>query len=318
MLGDCLGFGFEGWPAADIAAEYPTAASLLLRPPLARPWPFTDDTEMAIGVAEALLSDGRIRAETLAAAWARNYTRGRPYGATRMVVEAMWSGDDYQAIARNLFPGGSYGNGAAMRVAPVGLFFHADLDLVWEQAGLSALPTHPHPLAVEGAQLVALAVALAVASPAADGPLDRDAFFNQLQGRCQTPEFRARLAIARDLRNAAELAVLGNGVAALESVVTAVACFASSPDDCVQAVTTAIFLGGDTDTIGAMAGAIAGARCGVRAIPGDLVESLEDGLRGRTYVSRLAEQLAAAPPIRLAADGGRRGRHLAPDSASGS
>lgn len=296
MLGDCLGFGFEGWAAEDIAAEYPTAAALLQRPPLPPPWPYTDDTEMAIGVAEALLNDGEIQAGTLAAAWVRNYTRGRPYGATRMVLEAMLAGQDYQAAAQDLFPGGSYGNGAAMRVAPVGLFFHRDLDWVWRQAGLSATPTHPHPLAVEGAQIVALAVALAVASPVAAGPFDRDAFFDQLQRRCQTPEFRAKLATARGLRDVAELSVLGNGVRALESVVTAAACFACAPDDCVAAVTHAIFLGGDTDTIGAMAGAIAGARCGIRAIPGQLLDSLEDGVRGRTYVSRLAAQLAAVPP----------------------
>lgn len=290
MLGDSLGFFFEGWPAEDIAAEYPTAASLLDRPPLPPPWPYTDDTEMAIGVAEALVQDGEIRPETVCAAWGRNYTRGRPYGATRLVLEAISQGGDYRTLARTLFPGGSYGNGAAMRVAPVGLFFHHDLDLVWEQAERSALPTHVHPLAIEGAQLVALAVALAVA----DRPLERDALFDELLRRCRTPEYRTKLAIARGVSGPAELSVLGNSVRAIDSAVTAIACFSLFPDNGVDAIATAILLGGDTDTIAAMAGAIAGARCGAQSIPSSLLGQVEDGLRGRTYVATLAERLYEA------------------------
>lgn len=294
LTGDTLGCFCEGWSAEDIAAEYPTAAALLDHPPLPPPWSYTDDTEMAIGVAEALVQDGEIRPETLCAAWARNYTRGRPYGATRLVLEAIRRGEDYQTVARTLFPGGSYGNGAAMRVAPVGLFFHHDLDLVWEQAELSALPTHVHPLGIEGAQLVALAVALAVTG----GPFERDVFFGELVRRCRTPEYRAKLAIARGLSGPAELPVLGNSVRALESAVTAIACFALFPDDCPATVTTAIWLGGDTDTIAAMAGAIAGARCGVQSIPLSWLRQIEDGVRGRTYVATLAEQLHEASVAR--------------------
>ncbi len=297
MTGDTLGFFFEGWSAEEIAVEYPDAAALLEHPPLPPPWAYTDDTEMAIGVAEALLQDGEIRAETLSAAWARNYTRGRPYGATRLVLEAMKRGEDYQAIARNMFPGGSYGNGAAMRVAPVGLFFHHDLDLVWQQAELSALPTHVHPLAIEGAQLVALAVAVAVA-PA---PFNRDSFFDELQRRCRTSEYRTKLTAARGLSRAVQLPALGNSVCAIDSAVTAIACFALSPDNCLEAVTTAILLGGDTDTIAAMAGAIAGARCGVQSIPRHLLDRMEDGVRGRTYVCELAQRLCQAAE-------GRQGR----------
>jgi len=290
MLGDSLGFPFEGWSAEDIAAEYPTAAALLDRPPLPPPWPYTDDTEMAIGVAEALAQDGEIRPEGLSAAWGRNYTRGRPYGATRLVLEAILRGEDYQTLARTLFPGGSYGNGAAMRVAPVGLFFHHDLDLVWRQAELSALPTHAHPLAIEGAQLVALAVALAVAGR----PLDRNAFFDELLRRCQTAEYRAKLAAARAIDDPADLPALGNSVRAIDSAVTAIACFTLFPDNCLETITTAILLGGDTDTIAAMAGAIAGARGGAQSMPPTLLGQIEDGIRGRTYVAALAERLHEA------------------------
>jgi poly(ADP-ribose) glycohydrolase ARH3 len=54
----------------------------------------------------------------------------------------MEEGRDYRQVAAAHFPGGSYGNGAAMRVAPVGLLFRDHPELLWEQARLSALPTH--------------------------------------------------------------------------------------------------------------------------------------------------------------------------------
>ena len=74
----------------------------------------------------------------------------------------MKEGNDWRTLAATLLPGGSFGNGAAMRVAPVGLVF-ADLpDELWEQARLSALPTHTHLLGIEGAQLLAFAVAWAL------------------------------------------------------------------------------------------------------------------------------------------------------------
>src|SRR5262249_38761502 len=115
------------------------------------------------------------------------------YGkGTRKVLETIKEGGDHRQVAATFFPGGSPRNGAAMRVTPVGLFFHDDLEQVSEQARLSALPTHVHPLGVEGAQLLALGVALALRG----GPFDRPAFFGELLAHCQAEEFRARLALA--------------------------------------------------------------------------------------------------------------------------
>ena len=50
-------------------------------------------------------------------------------------------------------------------------------------------------------------------------------------------------------------------------------------------------LGGDTDTVAAMTGAIAGARHGASSIPGSWLEALEEGERGRSYVEQLAVRL---------------------------
>jgi poly(ADP-ribose) glycohydrolase ARH3 len=289
MVGDALGARFEGWAPEDIAAEYATREALLNEPPPG-PWRYTDDTEMTIGIAEALLKDGEIIADSLRDAWVANFTPGRCYGATQLVLRAMRDGEDYREVAENLFPGGSYGNGGAMRVAPVGLFFQDDWDRLWQQAELCTQPTHAHRLAIEGAQLVALAVAMA----ASDVDFDRAALLTELKRRCRSDEYRDRLDLARRIGSRNELHRLGNGVPALESAVTAIACFALSPESYVDAIADAIFLGGDTDTIAAMAGAISGARLGFRAIPSTLLDNVEREGKGREYVADLAVRLHGA------------------------
>jgi poly(ADP-ribose) glycohydrolase ARH3 len=84
---------------------------------------------------------------------------------------------------------------------------------------------------------------------------------------------------------------LGNGIEALDSVPTAIACFSLAPQSYETAVGSAVLLGGDTDTIAAMTGALAGAYLGVAAIPTHLINILEDKVKGRTYIAGLADKL---------------------------
>jgi len=161
---------------------------------------------------------------------------------------------------------------------------------LWEQARLSSLPTHVHPLGIEGAQVLALAVALASQAAA----FDRETFFATLAGRCQAPEYSGPLRRAGRIQQPRDLALFGNGIAAADSVVTAVACFGLTPHSYERTIGNAILLGGDTDTIAAMAGAISGAHLGQQAIPTFLLERLEDGFQGKSYLDELAKRLLAA------------------------
>jgi poly(ADP-ribose) glycohydrolase ARH3 len=120
---------------------------------------------------------------------------------------------------------------------------------------------------------------------------DRRHFFTELLSRCTTDEFRGQLGKAAVVEGPEQAATLGNGVEALFSVPTALACFALGSNDYVATVGNAILLGGDTDTIGAMAGALCGAHLGRRAIPERLVQKLEDGQKGKTEIVRLATGL---------------------------
>jgi poly(ADP-ribose) glycohydrolase ARH3 len=296
-IGDALGAMFEAQSADFIRQRIPTVDHLF-QYSTGELW-YTDDTQMAIGVAETLVACGEIDTQHLCESFVANYVPSRGYGrGARAVIEAMEDGEDYQAVATRYFPGGSYGNGAAMRVAPVGLFFYDNLNLLLDQSRLSALPTHVHPLGIEGAQLLALAVAQASKMDR----FDRDAFFDTLVAHCQSVAFRAKLSIAAKIQSVGQLISLGNGIEALESVVTAIASFSLTPNSYQESIGNVILLGGDTDTLAAMTGAISGALLGADALPKNLIPKLEESPKGRSYIIELADRLFAAHQVRAASD----------------
>lgn len=306
-VGDALGGLFEAQDAGAIRARCPTVEALVAYPRDGL-W-YTDDTQMTIGVAEALAADGAIVEARLCRQFTANYAPSRGYGrGARAVIEAMERGEGHAEVAERYFPGGSFGNGAAMRVAPVGLAFRDDPPRLREQARFSALPTHRHPLGVEGAELLAVAVAHASRVER----LNRDALFEDLRSACSSAEYRDKLDEAARLDSPAGLARLGNGIAATESVPTAIASFALAPESFAEAVGHVILLGGDTDTMAAMAGALSGAYLGLAGLPPRLVALLEDGHQGRSHLLDLADRLFEAYG-RLA---GFRGRNHGPGRIS--
>lgn len=128
-------------------------------------WKWTDDTAMALSVVEVLERHGEIHQDDLALAFARRYMNDpdRGYGpAQHDLLRDIHRGQDWQCRTLELFHGtGSFGNGGAMRVAPVGAYFADDMSHVVEQAELSAEITHAHPDGRAGAIAVAVAAAWA-------------------------------------------------------------------------------------------------------------------------------------------------------------
>ena len=249
---------------------------------------YTDDAQMMIGVAECLAEHGEIVAETLCNRFGTNYQKGRGYGqGVRPLLEAMAVGEYKPEMTTSVFEDGSYGNGAAMLVAPVGLMFPNDDAQLVEQVEASALVTHAHPLGIDGAIAVAKAVALASQVES----FDRVTFFDTIAACVKTEEFQWQLTTARDLPAFSSVS-FGNDIAAQRSCVTAIVCFADSPDDFLGVIARAIGVGGDVDTIAAMAGSVSGAFLGVDAIPQNLLDCLENDHQGRDYIAGLAEKLA--------------------------
>jgi ADP-ribosylglycohydrolase len=166
-VGDTFGERFFG-PPEDAFARI---ARRQLQPP---PWTYTDDTEMAMSVYEVLAERGAIDQDLLASRFATRMQFGRGYGqGTYAILTGIREGRDWRALTQGGFGGmGSFGNGAAMRVAPLGAYF-ADQPLarIAAQARLSAEVTHAHDEGIAGAIAVAVATALAWRRRGAPGPL---------------------------------------------------------------------------------------------------------------------------------------------------
>ena len=131
-------------------------------------WKWTDDTHMALSIVEVLKAHQRIDQDALAQAFARRYIqeprRGYAGGAHHLLGEVA-RGANWRDIAPTLFGNGSYGNGGAMRAAPIGGFFCDDLNQTAREAELSAEVTHAHPEGKAGAVAVAVAAAIATYRP---------------------------------------------------------------------------------------------------------------------------------------------------------
>jgi ADP-ribosylglycohydrolase len=137
-------------------------------------WQWTDDTQMAVSIVEVLATYGHIEQDALARAFARRFIadpdRGYAGGAMRLLTQVA-NGADWREISPRLFGGGSYGNGAAMRAAPIGGYFSDDVQRAVHEARLSAIVTHAHPEGQAGAIAVAVAAAIATNRPY---PMGRD------------------------------------------------------------------------------------------------------------------------------------------------
>ncbi len=257
---------------------------------------YTDDTAMAIGLAESLIDqDGTIDQQKLGETFHRNFQQEpwRGYGMGPPAVFSMVEelNITYSEAARRLFRGqGSFGNGAAMRIAPVGLFFFQDENL-YDRVCASSEVTHTHPLGMDGAAIQARAISLAMTLDSReDFPVD--AFLKGLMDFARTPEMKDKLTLLEDLikENAAPDTAarkLGQTVAAHESVPFAVYSFVRNPKSFEECLDCAVLNGGDRDTLGAMACAISGAFLGVERIPQSWIDKLEN----RDYIEELASKL---------------------------
>ncbi len=296
FVGDALGMPVEGWSWREIARAYGEVREML--PARLGAGTYTDDTALTIALAESLLAnEGRVVPEDLVQRFRRAYDPRRGFGAGMHRLMRLWDeGVPWEEAAQRLFDGGSYGNGAAMRVAPVGVLFHRDDRAVYEAAITQARVTHAHPLGQEGAALQALAVAHALRSDPTT--FSRDDFLTDLEAALPAAAETLRRALMQagelfDRWEDRDLIVrkLGNRSSAHRSVPTAIFAFLTFWNSFEEAVVYAVSLGGDTDTLAAMTGAIAGAFHGVDAIPKRWWRALENTDRGRDYIVRLGERL---------------------------
>lgn len=277
-VGDALGERFFGPP--DVVLER------LARRELPRPtWSWTDDTQMAAALVDSLARhDGRVVDDDLMRTFAAAFEPGRGYGsAMRDTLMAVRAGAAWRPLVTSVFGGsGSWGNGAAMRVAPVGAWYVGDPVRAAEVARAQAIVTHTHPEAAEGAAAVAVAAALVATGEALPGRAEllRDvaSYVAPSQVRDGLLEAADLDLVAGTLETSQQAArILGNGydVSAQDTVPFALWCALSSPDDLEATFWTVVAGLGDRDTTSAMACGVVGARVGAAGIPPEWLGCVE-------------------------------------------
>ncbi|WP_327234138.1 ADP-ribosylglycohydrolase family protein [Streptomyces sp. NBC_01317] len=251
-VGDALGSQFF------VPSNYPLLAR---REPPPGSWQWTDDTEMAVSVLAVLAAHGRVDQDALAHSFADHHDFDRGYGpAVNRMLRLVREGGDWRELAAGLFDGqGSWGNGAAMRVAPLGAWFADDPERAAREAELSAYPTHQHREAVMGAVAVAVAAALA-ADPA--GPPSPEALLDGVIALLPPSAVGAGVRRAREMLDyddaSTVAAVLGCGrrTSAHDTVPFALWSAARGLGDFERAFWTTAQVGGDVDTTCAIVGGV--------------------------------------------------------------
>jgi poly(ADP-ribose) glycohydrolase ARH3 len=263
---------------------------------------YTDDTQLTIEVARVLLEQGRLDPERLGELLVAWLPVGRGKGAaTVTAVNALAAGTPWHQAATS-----SAGNGAAMRVAPIGIARSRDPALLRREAALSSIVTHASPLAVSSSIVMAGAVAwCAHRSP---GDFDVDALMSWLdalledypdpgapdrqEGGSATPVRlmdRIREWIAEAAEPAADVMRRRySGAYVLESLPAALWCFVHAYDDPERAIVIAASRTRDSDTVASMTGQLVGALHGIDALPSRWREDLEEAALLEDLGRRLA------------------------------
>lgn len=241
-------------------------------------WKWTDDTALALEVVGELRDNRRINPDSLARRFARRYLNDskRGYGAAMHSLLPKFETEGWEELANGLFDGeGSFGNGAAMRVAPLGAYFADDLELLVEQARLSAIVTHSHEEAVAGAIATAVAAALCARLKEERGEMTASEFLNAIIERTPDSEVKNRLVECRNFpeeyTNEQVASIVGSGlaVACQDTVPFCCWCAATESNYFSEAMWLTVAGLGDRDTTCAIVGGIVGAKVGKREIPAE-------------------------------------------------
>lgn len=268
-VGDALGSQFF------VPANYPLLKQRSLPP---GPWQWTDDTEMACSVLAVLAAHDRIDQDALAHSFAEHHDFDRGYGpAVNRLLRLVREGGDWRELASALFQGqGSWGNGSAMRIAPLGAWYAGDPEQATHQAEISSYTTHQHREAVVGAMAVAAAASLA-ATPG--GPPTPGELLDGVVALVPRSAVGAGLRRARDMLDYQDAgtvaAVLGNGrrTSAHDTVPFALWSAARNLGDFEQAFWETAQAGGDVDTTCAITCGVVSAGNGVTPPAGWLAQT---------------------------------------------
>jgi len=287
-IGDALGRPTEFMTLPEIKSKYGASGITDLPDPAL----FTDDTQMSVAVAEALIEAGGEDIASIMAAVERQFVKWchspennrAPGNACLKGVAAMEAGVHWSKSGVDH----SKGCGSAMRAAPIGYLYQNDPEKMKAVAHATGMCTHGHPTAdaacIGAACLVKLA--LDAVEPLKMIP-ELLSFTSGISDEFDRAISKIYGCIEWDDPEEA-LQYLGEGWIGEEAAALALYCFLKSPGDYRRVVTRAANTNGDSDSIACIAGSISGACLGADAIPGDWIRRIEKS----DYLNRLAERLA--------------------------
>ncbi|MFX0019438.1 MAG: ADP-ribosylglycohydrolase family protein [Promethearchaeota archaeon] len=308
-LGDTLGHPFEGVLREDIYSkftdfkEYINSHKKLFNT-------YTDDTQLTLHTAEALIQSSGFNLDNLIREyikWLDDPPIGPGYGCLTSIHKLRY-GIPWQKAASN-----SGGNGTAMRISPIGLFFSNNLKALKTIALKSSIITHSHPAASAGAIVVARAIAYLIDKSPNEG-FSIDEFFEVITSSISNSkediweEFieilgkvkkNLNISIDSGLIKFSQIGVkspyfieqyFGKAFVhpyTLSTVACAIFIFLNklnSFEECIFELATA---GGDSDTVGAIGGSLAGVYFGLENIPFELRKLVKN----HKYILKVSESL---------------------------
>lgn len=319
-IGDAMGMPSAGFTPEEIRFRFGEITRFLDAPddhPLhsgLKASQVTDDTELTLLVADMIIEDRRPSAEGMAkriVEWAarKNLLSTNLLGpsTTRAIRELMEGKDPRQT--------GKFGttNGSAMKIAPIGIIAADNLRRLSLEVEETCRPTHWTSVAISGACSIAFAINEALQpnssvervlrassrGASAGAELGRRVPFPSIAKRieltlklvsgCKTPSQAAKILYD----------YIGSDISCVDSIPTVVGLFAAARGDLQKAIFAAANMGGDTDTVGSMVGALCGAFSGIGSISPILVEQVEEtnnlGLeKWALALQRLANERARA------------------------
>ena len=294
-VGNSLGLPVEGWPSAEIRSRYPRGVREI--DPLELKLPWDDDLAQAVILAEAILEYDTLRNDDLAArliAWIES--NGRGMGAqTRAVISALRQGILPSEAAKLIWErdgGHPAGNGAVMRCAPVALRWPRDSRKLLEETENSSRVTHHDPRCAWSAFAVNLAVAEALNGRTAS----IDSIADALEAAGVGPH---TLQAVRGVsgRSVERLRLDGTAMGfTLKAMQAGMWCLEHSADF-EESLVAVIQAGGDTDTNGAVTGAILGALHGASSIPERWVARIARADELTSLADKLLDRAASSGEI---------------------
>jgi ADP-ribosylglycohydrolase len=287
-IGDALGYAVEFISLDQIKMQYgPSGISDLPEPAL-----FSDDTQMAVAIAEALVSAGQKDIESIMSAiktefiqWYHSPENNRAPGNTCLQgVANMEGGMHWTESGINH----SKGCGSAMRSAPIGFLYQNDPQRLKEIASASGICTHGHKTA--DAACIGASYIIKLALDGID-PLEMIPklleFTEGISEEFDEAILKVQECISWEDEEQA-LLYLGEGWIGEEALALALYCFMRYPDSYEKVILRGANTNGDSDSIACIAGAISGAYLGVAAIPETWVSRIEK----HDYLEDLASRLA--------------------------